>query len=277
MKFLQNLHTHSTFCDGKNTLAEMVEEAIARGFHSIGFSKHSYMPFSDYFQVTKEEAEENARRYRAEARALKEAYRDKIEIYVSEEVEMFSDVERSHYDYLIGSVHYLKIGDDYVGFDRDLKKVRSIVDGRFGGDGMAFARSYYEHLAELPTHNSFDIIGHFDIHAKLNESGHFFDETSKEYLSYAFEALAALKGKIPFAEINTGAISRGYRSVPYPILPILKEMKRQGFGILFTSDCHDKTHFDCYYKEAEALAKEAGYEEYYVLRADGFSPVAFED
>ena len=273
MRYLQNLHTHSTFCDGKNTLEEMVEAALARGFRSIGFSKHSYMPFSTYFKHTAEEAAVNDAAYRAEAARLKELYRGKIDIYCAEEVEMFSVVDRSHYDYLIGSVHYLKIGDEYVGFDRDAGTVDHIVSHYFGGDGMKFAEMYFAHLSKLPEHNTFDIIGHFDIHAKLNETCHMFDDASPAYLSLAFESLSALKGKIPFAEINTGAIARGYRSVPYPTLPILKEMKRQGFGILFTSDCHDKNYFDCAFDMAEQMAIEAGFCEYYVLTDSGFCAV----
>ena len=276
MKYLQNLHTHSTFCDGKDTLTEMVEKALSLGFRSIGFSKHSYMPFSNYFIVTPEEAEENGRRYRAEAKRLKELYRGKIDLFIGEEVEMFSDVDRGDYDYLIGSVHYLKLGDEYVGFDRDVPTVDRIVKNYFGGDGMAFARAYYEHLCELPLHNDFDIIGHFDIHAKLNEALHMFDESDAEYLDLAFTALEALQGKIPFAEINTGAIARGYRSVPYPTLPILKEMKRRGFGILFTSDCHNREYLDCYYNEAAELAKTAGFKEYYVLKQEGFVPMPLD-
>ena len=276
MRYLQNLHTHSTYCDGKNSLVEMVEKAISLGFHSMGFSKHSFMPFSNYFKTTEEEAKENTRRYLAEAKRLKELYRGQIELFCGEEVEMFSKVDKKDYDYLIGSVHYLKIGEEYVGFDRDVPTVEGIVKNYFGGDGMAFARSYYAHLAELPNHNDFDIVGHFDIHAKLNEAIRMFDESSKEYLTLAFEALDALKGRIPYAEINTGAIARGYRSVPYPILPILKEMKRQGFGILFSSDCHNKEYFDCYFKEAEELAKMAGFREYYVLKQEGFVPIALD-
>ena len=42
---LQNLHTHSTYCDGKNTISEMVDTAVKKGFSSIGFSSHSYMSF----------------------------------------------------------------------------------------------------------------------------------------------------------------------------------------------------------------------------------------
>ena len=94
MQYLQNLHTHSTFCDGKNTLEEMVKEALARGFHSIGFSKHSDMPFSSYFKWMPEEAEQNNISYRCEAARLKEVYRDQIAIFCAEEVEMFSKVDK---------------------------------------------------------------------------------------------------------------------------------------------------------------------------------------
>ena len=38
---LTNYHTHSTFCDGKNTPEEIVNRAIALGFDEIGFSSHS--------------------------------------------------------------------------------------------------------------------------------------------------------------------------------------------------------------------------------------------
>ena len=38
----QNLHTHCTFCDGKNTAEEMVLRAIEEGSPEIGFTSHSY-------------------------------------------------------------------------------------------------------------------------------------------------------------------------------------------------------------------------------------------
>ncbi|MBQ7974646.1 MAG: hypothetical protein IJ300_03045 [Clostridia bacterium] len=45
----QNLHTHSLYCDGKNTLEELTEAAIERGFSSIGFSGHCYTPFDSSY------------------------------------------------------------------------------------------------------------------------------------------------------------------------------------------------------------------------------------
>ncbi len=37
---LANYHTHTTYCDGKNTPEEIVLCAIEKGFTSIGFSGH---------------------------------------------------------------------------------------------------------------------------------------------------------------------------------------------------------------------------------------------
>ncbi|MBO5357854.1 MAG: hypothetical protein J6A78_00855 [Clostridia bacterium] len=48
MIYKQNLHTHTTYADGKDTPEELVLEAITRGFSSIRFSEHSSMHFSNF-------------------------------------------------------------------------------------------------------------------------------------------------------------------------------------------------------------------------------------
>ena len=40
-----NLHTHTCFCDGKNTPEEMVISAIEKGMDVLGFSGHSSSSF----------------------------------------------------------------------------------------------------------------------------------------------------------------------------------------------------------------------------------------
>ena len=44
---LTNYHTHTTFCDGKSTVEEIVLSALAKGFDAIGFSGHGFTTF-DY-------------------------------------------------------------------------------------------------------------------------------------------------------------------------------------------------------------------------------------
>ena len=267
----QNLHTHTNFCDGRDTPEEMVAHALSLGFGSLGFSGHSYFYGSDYMPgvIT----EERTALCRAEVARLKEKYRDRIALYYGLEVEMFSEISLDGYDYLIGSVHYLKKGDGFIGFDRSADAVAALIDEHFGGDGLAYARSYYEHLCELPAHGKFDIIGHIDLVAKHAETHNFFDRESKAYRTYALEAVDALAGKIPFFEVNTGAISRGYRTTPYPDLFILHALREHGFGATISSDCHDGRSLDCAFDVAAELLRTAGFRERYVLTDDGFTAV----
>ncbi len=264
----QNLHTHTNLCDGADAPEEMVKAAISSGFDSLGFTGHSFMTYSDYF------ADDKTEEYKKEIPRLKELYKDKIKIYMGLEVDMYSEPDMTGYDYLIGSVHYLKKGDEYLGFDRGQNVVEDIINKHFGGNGIEYAKLYYNTLAELPEYGDFDIIGHFDLITKHSDNIQFFDETSKEYLDAAFEAAYALVGKIPLFEVNTGAIARGYRKTPYPSIPIIKQLKELGFGVVITSDCHDKNMIDCYYDESAELLKFCGFKEKFILTENGFKEVA---
>ncbi len=270
MKYKQNLHTHSTFCDGNNSLEEMVVKAIELGFDSIGFSSHSDMKHSPIRHTYLHDKAG----YFQEIDRLKEKYKNSLKIFCGIEYDMFSDFDTSEFDYAIGSVHYLLTNNEYVGFDRDDKEVERVINEYFGGNGMAYAKAYYEHLAELPSHGKFDIIGHLDLIAKHSEKRNFFDENSKEYMNYAVSAIEALQGKIPFFEVNTGAIARGYRTTPYPSVAILKELKRRGFGAIISSDCHNADMLDCGFDDAKKLLMECGFNETYILTEEGFKGIA---
>lgn len=266
----QNLHIHTSYSDGKDKPEEMIMEAIARGFDSIGFSEHSYMCFSTYpYQMTIADMYN----YKAKIQSLKSKYKGIIDIFCGLEFEMYSEVPTDGFDYLIGSVHYLEMDGNFYGFDRGLVETLDYVETHFGGDGLKFAKKYFETVMRLPEKNRFDIIGHFDLLTKNNEKGKFIDVSSKEYLDLGLEAIHALKGKIPLFEVNTGAISRGYRTSPYPQMEFLKEFNRLGFGAVITSDCHDKHFIDCYYEEAKLLLEEAGFQTIWILTDNGFKEI----
>ena len=269
MKNLQNLHTHSTYCDGRDTPEEMIALALDKGFDSIGFSGHSYMHFSPDYSMSIEGTED----YKKEILALKEKYAGQIDVFLGLEFEMYSEVELSGYEYLIGSLHYFKIGDGYVGFDRKDDEVQRVINEHFGGDGLAFARKYYEKLCSLPSYGKFDILGHFDLITKNIEKARLFDVDSAEYKKMAASAIDALSGKIPFFEVNTGAIARGYRTSPYPTLDLIKEFKSRGFGAVISSDCHDGRQLDCGFDSARELLIAGGFKERYILTNSGWTAV----
>lgn len=269
MNDLQNLHTHTTYCDGKNTPEEMVIAAYQKGFGSIGFSGHSCKTFALDYTMTLEGTE----KYKAEITSLKKKYADKIDIFCGLEFDMYSKADLTGYDYLIGSVHCIPIGDEVIEFDDSAETVHTNIEQYFGGNGMAYAKAYYEALARLPEYGDFDIIGHFDLVTKFCEMESFFEINSKEYRMAAAEAAEALAGKIPYFEVNTGAMARGYRTTPYPDLFLLKELKRLGFGAIISSDCHDSAYLDCGFKQAKELLQECGFQERFILTKTGFVPV----
>lgn len=268
-KSLQNIHTHTTYCDGIDTPEQIILKAIEKGFGAIGFSGHSYMYYAEDHSMSLE----GTKKYKEEISLLKKKYIDKIDIFCGLEVDMYSEIELTGYDYLIGSVHYLNCGNKLVGFDRSENEVKNVIDTYFDGDGMKYARAYYQALAELPDHGNFDIIGHFDIICKHSENVKFFDETTDEYKSLVLEAADALRGRIPIFEVNTGAIARGYRTIPYPSAFIMKELKNMGFGVCITSDCHNARYLDCGFNDCTELLRACGFREKFILTECGFVSV----
>lgn len=264
----QNLHTHGILCDGKDTYESTVQRALDLGFTSIGFSGHSYMSYSPSHSMSVEGTEE----YKKQIRELQKKYEGKIDIFCGIEFDMYSEDPLKDYDYIIGSVHYLLINGKHVGFDRSAEEVKHVIDTYFGGDGMKYAKMYYETICELHKYAKSDIIGHFDIITKHAETHNFFDTESKEYRTYAIEALREVAKHCNVFEVNTGAISRGYRTTPYPQPFILKEMKELGCGIVISSDCHDNRYLDCHFNEAIELVKSCGFSEVLTLTKNGFVP-----
>lgn len=268
MNTLQNLHQHSTFCDGSNTPEEVVLEAIKKGFGGIGFSSHCYMTYADYCMTRESEVE-----YKKTVNALKAKYAGQIDVFLGLEYDPAYQGQPEGYDYLIGSIHGLRFdGVDYE-FDGDPAEFEGMINGHFGGDGLAFAKAYFRQLAQLPDFAPIDIIGHFDICTKHKNSRHFFDTDCKEYRDAALEAVEALTGRVKLFEVNTGAVARGLRTTPYPQDFIIKALREKGFGAVITSDCHYKEKMDFHFAEAAELLKRCGYKEKYILTKDGFVPV----
>ena len=265
--YKQNLHTHTTFCDGKDSPEELVCEALARGFDSLGFSIHSFMR-------GKTIDSERLDAYKTEILRLKEKYGKEIALFLGIEFEPWTELQTLDFDYTITALHYLPTPDGYKTFDVNLEGTLGFINNYFNGDAQKFAKAYYETLCTLPEHGSFDILAHFDIITKHNEAYPLFDADSKQYMDIAIEAADALAGKIPFFEVNTGAIARGYRTSPYPSLPILKELKARGFGAVITSDCHNKNHLDCSFSDARELLRAAGFNSKFILTDKGFKETA---
>lgn len=231
-----NLHTHTCYCDGKDKPVEIAETALTQGFKAIGFSGHEYSPVDEEFCMSREDTEA----YRREILELKEAYKGRLKIYLGIERDYMGPGSDYPYDYVIGSVHNLKVGDDYLSIDNTAEIMEANVKKYFGGDYRAYVEYYYQTVSDVVEKTGADIVGHFDLITKFNQGNRYFDEESVWYKKTALKALAKTAETRPVFEINTGAVARGYRREPYPAKFILEEIERLKCPVILSSDCHDK-------------------------------------
>ncbi len=250
---LADYHLHTNFCDGKDTPRQMVEEAIKKGVKEIGISVHSYTSFDGTYCIKKDRIEE----YKAELDALKREYAHKIKVLIGVEIDYYSDMDISGFDYSVGSVHYLKVGDKYLSIDESEQTFKDIAERYFGGDYYALAREYFSLVADIVEKVKPNIIGHFDLLTKFNEGGKLFDENDPRYVeSYKKAVDRLVLGGIPF-EVNLGAIVRGLRTQPYPSRNILEYIKEKGGKVILSSDSHTKENicynFEFWHKKLEEM------------------------
>lgn len=266
----QNLHTHTTFCDGKSTAEELVKTAISLGCSSLGFSGHAPLPPPEGQSWTM--SPDRVETYRQELLRLREQYRDQLDIFPGLEQDIDSPAPGDGWDYLIGSVHDLYCGGQCYSVDNTREMLLEAVDLWFGGDPLALAEAYYARVAQVADITGCQIVGHFDLVTKFNEGCSVFQDTHPRYQRAALDALDALCGKNLIFEINTGAMARGYRSAPYPAPFLLQELARRGEAVCITSDCHQAENLLFAFDLAEELARSCGFTETMILTKEGFVP-----
>ncbi len=247
----RDLHAHTTFCDGKNTPEEMVLAAIEKGLTTFGLVIHSFAPFDT--QVNP--AQENVWAFQREMQALKEKYRGKINLLCGIEQDVETPLQTQGFDYVIAGVHYLRVGAKYYSVDHTAEKVRQAVNEAFGGDPLAYAEAYFRCLGEAVNKTGADILAHPDLLLKFNEIDRIFDTSHPRYQAAMQAALDnLLKTNVTF-EVNVGAITRGYRTEPYPEPQALNYLKQRGASLILGSDAHSALGVANGFSRWEALLK----------------------
>ena len=246
-------HVHTLYCDGKASPAEMAAAACTRGLDALGFSGHAHTPFDETWCMSPAGTED----YRREVLALREEYAGRLRILLGAEQDYYSDASTEGYDYAIGSVHYVFAGGEYLPVDESPELLTAAAEKHFGGDILAFAEAYFDTVSRVPEIPGCRVIGHFDLISKFNERTPLFDENHPRYVAaWRRAADRLLESGLPF-EINTGAVSRGYRSVPYPAPPMLRYLAQRGARFLMSGDSHSPEvlcfGFEKWRREAEDL------------------------
>ena len=262
---IANFHTHTTFCDGKNTAEEMVLSALEKGFTALGFSGHGVTTFDPHYCM------QDVAGYRAEILRLQEAYKDRIAIYLGAEEDCLEPVDRSLFTYIIGSSHYVQVGEKIWSVDSKRETFLQLLT-LFGGDPAKLAEAYYSRFCTYILDRKPDIIGHFDLITKFTEvdAPNLLEDSAYLQVAEKYIEVAAKSGCL--FEVNTGAIARGLRRTPYPCVQLLHRLKKLDAKLILSSDSHRADTLDCAFRETKALLRELGFTQLMTLSGDGFVP-----
>ena len=133
---------------------------------------------------------------------------------------------------------------------------------------------YFSRVALLADDPDVDVVGHFDLPTKFNERPDpLFDESSQRYLDAAVAAMERLVDAEKIFEINTGAVSRGYRTGYYPSPRLLKILRDLGGRICISSDSHDVSTLGFEREKARQLALSNGFSSVWEYNGETFAEV----
>lgn len=258
-----DLHMHTYYCDGKNSPEEMVLAAIERGFDTVGISGHAWTRQEYPYCMTPAKT----RKYISDVKALKNKYAGKINVLLGAEKGYQSNINNNQYDYTIGSIHCLTRGWNIIPIDANAGILRKMADLFCGGDMLSLAEMYYRDEGNIVAKTGCDIVGHFDIITKfIEEEPDLLDTSDPRYIRAWMGAIDNIfdqsrhrgnrlfdTGGKPVFEINTGAISRGLRTSPYPSNDQIDYIKSKGGILILSSDAHSKENVGYKFDEFQHL------------------------
>lgn len=260
-----NYHTHTIFCDGNNTIEELVQTAIQKGFSHLGFSGHSMYPFASTWHISPKQMEE----YCTQVRQAAQKYSEKISILLGFEADFcpaisepsFSTYKKFSPDFLIGSVHYVFTKNGRLAVDYSAEKLSQKIKELFNGNSKKLVCEYFYLQREMLAKSDFTIIAHPDLIRKNNAKLNLFNESETWYRKELKATAKAIAKAGVIAEINTGAIARKTMNSPYPSSEFLSLLRMNNVPITINSDCHNATDLDTGFTIAKKMAIKAGYSE----------------
>ena len=256
-------HNHTTFCDGKSTPREMIEFALEKGCRAIGFSSHGYTPF-DLRYCMKDQAG-----YVKEVNSLKKEFEGRIEVYLGIEEDAFAPVNRSLYDYVIGSSHYYFVDGVYYPIDSSPAHFDKCLEA-LNYNVPLMAEKYFSAFTNYILERKPDIIGHFDVITKFDEtSRRFLDDKEYHKIAEKYTSIILDKTECIF-ELNVGAMIRGYRFAPYPHFNLLNLIKKSGGEVILALDCHNKEILDFDFTDILKELKNIGFTTVRTLKGGKF-------
>lgn len=276
MKYISNLHTHTNYCDGKNSIEENIKYAIEKEFISLGFSGHSNF-FKDDCSMTKE----GTIKYLNDIKKYKEIYKDKIQIYSGIEADYYSNLneytdKEMELDYRIGSVHF--IDDDKNGNEKDYFCIDMSKDNfnetiKHFGNIKIVIEKYFDNIIRMTNIQKPDIIGHFDLIRKYNLNKEYFTEEEYWYIEKVEETLKHIKENNCIVEVNIKLMNANNLDAHYPNKNTIKKILEMDIPLTLNTDAHLTNNLDNFYFEAVQELKKVGVKKIKMLIDNSFKDI----
>ena len=240
-----SMHTHTTFCDGKDNIETMCRAAYEKNLYALGFSAHA--PTAK--QIGRESGwnlkENQVDEYIAEVLAAKKRWHEKLNVFLGYEADYIkgrrspldSDITSLNLDYIIGSVHDLNTGgSELFSIDGPAEQFKKGLEDYFEGDAQKLMHKYYDAIMEMILGGGFDILGHTDL-IKMNCQGKYYWPQETETKRQREIAQAAAQAGLVI-EVNTGGINRKKTNEVYPSLSFLNIIREFDIPLIITADAH---------------------------------------
>ena len=207
----------------------------------------------------------------AEVQSGKTRYQDQIEVYTGLEHDGFSLIDnRSDFDYIIGSCHYLQgENGDFYAVDKENNEQLDTIIKYYEGDSVRYARHYFETYVQCMQRIRPDILGHLDLLVLFNN----IDEEKPEYKSAAIEAMIASLEVTPIFELNTRAFIKRKKNTPYPGFELLKEALVHHGKVVLSGDSYQTGELMFRFDDAIQILKNLGYRDVMVFQNGQFQEV----
>ena len=275
----------AAFCDhASSPLEDIVVAALGQGFSTYGISEHA--PRIETERLFDEEIAmgwtvemllDLFERYAAEVDRLKAKYAGRIALLKGFEIEvvptgtyvetMLGFRARFHFDYIVGSVHY--VAGHIIDYKREDFERAVAACGGF----EAMAVTYYQDVAAMVRAMRPEVAAHLDLVVK-NAPDPAAAETPP-VRDAAYAALDAIAECGAILDVNTAGYRKGLGR-PYPAPWLVRAASERGIPFCFGDDAHAVAQVGSHFEEARRYLLELGVTEIHSLvpGADGLEKCA---
>lgn len=266
-----DIHTHTDYFHGKNTVQEMYQAATQKKLQYYGFSEHTPLPegfscalyrdgdmnifFKNYVHDISELKKTVAAYNQEHAEKHPEVLLGmELDFTPSNYAYMDNLIAAYPFDYVIGTIHY--IGEQSIG--------RWKPEEASQEEKYAFFESYYECTRQLAKYGKTDIIAHPDfvkIHCVQDFHGWLETKRAQECL---YETCKVLKDTGIVMEVSTGGLIKACNEI-HPAPQIMKLFADYQIPISFASDTHDINTVAYEFDALANFARSYGYTEHVIF------------